>query len=103
MILNSGVIETLGGLPANASVCKVDLMPQFLIDCADEDRHFSIEYRNFIHMAYDSLKANGKMDRELEVSFNTSFGPADEDRVDEWEIIAAGRALKNLHTLMVSQ
>lgn len=152
MILNSGVIETLGGLPTNASICKVDPMPQFLIDCADDEyfggkntgvkladgtiwsyglteykdtqdgasmklhvfwpeacpeiffedhaRHFSIEYRNFIHMAYEALEAKGKVNRELEISFNTSFGPADEARVDEWEIMAAIRALDNLHGLM---
>lgn len=152
MILNSGVIETLGGLPTNASVCKVDPMPQFLIDCADDSyfggknsgvkladgtvwsyglteykdtedgaemklhvfwpekspeiffedhaRHFAIEYRNFIHMAYDALKNTDKLKGELAITFDTSFGFADEDVIDDWEIMAAHRALNNLHTLM---
>lgn len=32
--------------------------------------------------------------------FDTSFGPADEARVDEWEMMAAQRALDNFHTLL---
>lgn len=152
MILDSGVVETLGGLPTNASVCRVDPMPQFLIDCADDSyfggknsgvkladgtvwsyglteyrdtedgasmklhvfwpekcpeiffadhaRHFAVEYRNFIHMAYDALKGTDKIKSELEICFDTSFGPADETRVDEWEMMAAQRALDNLHALL---
>lgn len=152
MILDSGVIETLGGLPTNASVCRLESIPQFLIDCADssyfgnkntgvkladgtvwsyglteyketdegasmklhvfwpescpeiffEDHahHFAIEYRNFIHMAYDSLKAEHKVKGELDITFDTSYGFADEEKVDEWEILAAKRALDNLHTLI---
>lgn len=152
MILDSGVVETLGGLPTNAGICRVDLMPQFLMDCADDSyfggknsgvkladgtvwsyglteykdtedgasmklhvfwpekspeiffadhaRHFSVEYRNFIHMAYDALQGTDKIKGDLDISFDTSFGPADETRVDEWEMMASERALNNLHTLL---
>lgn len=152
MILDSGVVETLGGLPTNASVCKVEPMPQFLIDCADdryfggkntgvkladgtvwsyglteyrdtedgaamklhvfwpekspeiffEDhaRHFAVEYRNFIHMAYDAIHGTDKMEQNLDISFHTTFGPADETCVDEWELMAAERARNNLQMLL---
>lgn len=104
LLAQSGVIETLGGLPTNASIAKVD-MPQFVLDAIDNDyihdgysgvklqdgtiwayglteyrdtekgasmklrvwwpkkapqeffddhnRHFAVEYRNFIHMAFE--------------------------------------------------
>lgn len=152
MVLSSGVIETLGSYPTNASVCKVDEMPQFVLDAADpsywsskysgvkledgtiwayglteyrdtedgadmrlhvwwpdacpdvyfEDhaRHFAVEYRNFIHMAYDDLKTKQEMKAPLSVHFETMLGDADEDRVDEWELMASRRALMNLRTLL---
>lgn len=106
LLAESGVVETLGGLPTNASIAKVD-MPQFVLDAIDNNyihdgysgvklqdgtiwayglteykdtekgasmklrvwwpakapqqffddhnRHFAVEYRNFIHMAFNDL------------------------------------------------
>ncbi len=47
MLLQSGVVETLGGLPTHASVVKVDPMPQFVLDVVDSD---------YSHKSYSGIK-----------------------------------------------
>lgn len=69
----------------------------------DHNRHFSVEYRNFIHMAYDALQGTKAILGDLEITFDTMFGTIDEDQVDQWESMAADRALNNLHTLMAKK
>ncbi|MED2867064.1 hypothetical protein P4263_15715 [Bacillus thuringiensis] len=107
IMLSSGVVETLGGLPTSASVVRLDKSPQFVLDEVNSDyphksyagvqledgtmwgyglsefrdtatgaemrlniwwpaacsqiffddhaRHFSVEYRNFLHMAVKEI------------------------------------------------
>jgi hypothetical protein len=146
-VINGAIVETLGGLPAFASILRTDDMPQEILDLVDEDfpmksiaaitgrdgtiwgyglsqfrdteegsryslrvfwpqgspqiwfddhaRHFSVEYRNFINMATDEL---GKDD--VTVSYRTHLGVADDAKVDEWELMAAKRAILNLKALL---
>lgn len=67
--------------------------PQTWFD--DHARHFSVEYRNFLTLATKEL---GK--ENFEVTFNTHLGTADNAKVDEWELMAARRALLNLKDLL---
>ncbi|WEV57433.1 hypothetical protein [Ligilactobacillus acidipiscis] len=66
----------------------------------DHTRHFAVEYRNFIRLAYDALQGTDKILGDLEITYDTMFGEVDEQQVDQWEIKAATRALNNLRSLM---
>ncbi|KRM55126.1 hypothetical protein [Lacticaseibacillus sharpeae] len=152
LLLQSGIVETLGGLPTNATVipsadgkevpdfvhdatdpnyphksfsnvsladgtiwgCGVTeyrdtddggsfrlhvwwpkAAPQIFFD--DHNRHFAVEYRNFVRLAATGL---GKDLATVSVDFHTQLGDADEAKVDEWELLASRRALANIKELL---
>lgn len=152
LLLNSGIVETLGGLPTNATVvpsatgenvptfvhestdpeyphksyanimlqdgtkwgCGVTeyrdtdeggsfrlhvwwpkAAPQIFFD--DHNRHFAVEYRNFVQLAATALN---KDMRKVSTTFHTQLGTADDAQVNTWELQAARRALVNLKTLL---
>lgn len=67
--------------------------PQIWFD--DHARHFSVEYRNFIKMAAKDLKKEN-----IVATYNTHLGFADDVKIDEWELLAAKRAVLNLQSLI---
>lgn len=67
--------------------------PQIWFD--DHARHFSVEYRNFINLAAEDLDKDN-----VEVTYDTHLGVADDKVIDDWELIAARRAALNLKALI---